>query len=120
MDEKAGCTSANASSSYSEVEVSATLFLTRGPCGPSLPNCTCLLQALKVFNGDVVHVGDDVLLSAEEDKPPYVSCRVDGLPSAFLFSLKLIPFFPFLLAPAKYGLGHIPHFKLTTSNQSDH
>lgn len=27
-------------------------------------------QTLRVFNGDIVAVGDDVLLSAEEDMPP--------------------------------------------------
>lgn len=28
------------------------------------------LQALKVFSGDTVHVGDDVLLSASDNMPP--------------------------------------------------
>jgi len=29
-----------------------------------------LMKALRVFNGDVVRIGDGVLLSAEENKPP--------------------------------------------------
>eukprot|EP00614_Pseudopedinella_elastica_P012938 CAMPEP_0172608898 /NCGR_PEP_ID=MMETSP1068-20121228/28940_1 /TAXON_ID=35684 /ORGANISM="Pseudopedinella elastica, Strain CCMP716" /LENGTH=901 /DNA_ID=CAMNT_0013412283 /DNA_START=100 /DNA_END=2805 /DNA_ORIENTATION=- len=30
-------------------------------------------DSLKVFNGDIVHVDDDVLLSAEEGMPPYIA-----------------------------------------------
>eukprot|EP00613_Pedinella_sp_CCMP2098_P036607 CAMPEP_0171801942 /NCGR_PEP_ID=MMETSP0991-20121206/72526_1 /TAXON_ID=483369 /ORGANISM="non described non described, Strain CCMP2098" /LENGTH=584 /DNA_ID=CAMNT_0012413641 /DNA_START=48 /DNA_END=1802 /DNA_ORIENTATION=- len=30
-------------------------------------------NALRVFNGDVVRIGDGVLLSAEENKPPYIA-----------------------------------------------